>query len=61
MRTKGWMKFLALVVSIGAFSFPMTAFAAGDKDTTPPELTAVLEDETDREQGRQFRSGGGVH
>ena len=40
------MKFLALVGSIGAFSFPMTAFAAGDKDTTPPELTAVLEDET---------------
>ena len=38
MRNKGWMKFLALVVSIGALAFPMTAFAAGEKDTTPPEL-----------------------
>lgn len=57
MRTKGWMKFLALVVSIGAFSFPMTAFAAGDKDTTPPELTAVLEDETVKIESRDDNSG----
>ena len=57
MRSKGWMKFLALVVSIGAFSFPMTAFAAGDKDTTPPELTAVLEDETVKIESRDDNSG----
>ncbi len=57
MRTKGWMKFLALVVFIGAFSFPMTAFAAGDKDTTPPELTAVLEDETVKIESRDDNSG----
>lgn len=57
MRNKGWMKFLALVVSIGAFSFPMTAFAAGDKDTTPPELTAVLEDETVKIESRDDNSG----
>ena len=57
MRTKGWMKFLALVVSIGALAFPMTAFAAGDKDTTPPELTAVLEDETVKIESRDDNSG----
>ena len=57
MRIKGWMKFLALVVSIGAFAFPMTASAAGDKDTTPPELTAVLEDETVKIESRDDNSG----
>ena len=57
MRTKGWMKFLALVVSIGALAFPMTAFAAGEKDTTPPELTAVLEDETVKIESRDDNSG----
>ena len=57
MRTKGWMKFLALVVSIGALAFPMTASAAGDKDTTPPELTAVLEDETVKIESRDDNSG----
>lgn len=57
MRTKGWMKFLTLVVSIGALAFPMTAFAAGEKDTTPPELTAVLEDETVKIESRDDNSG----
>lgn len=57
MRNKGWMKFLALVVSIGAFAFPMTASAAGEKDTTPPELTAVLEDETVKIESRDDNSG----
>lgn len=57
MRNKGWMKFLALVVSIGALAFPMTAFAAGEKDTTPPELTAILEDETVKIESRDDNSG----
>lgn len=57
MRNKGWMKFLALVVSIGAIAFPMTASAAGEKDTTPPELTAVLEDETVKIESRDDNSG----
>lgn len=57
MRTKGWMKFLALVVSIGALAFPMTASAAGEKDTTPPELMAVLEDETVKIESRDDNSG----
>ncbi len=57
MRIKGWMKILALVVSIGALAFPMTALAAGGKDTTPPELTAVLEDETVKIESRDDNSG----
>lgn len=57
MRIKGWMKFLALVVSIGALAFPMTALAAGGKDTTPPEFTAVLEDETVKIESRDDNSG----
>lgn len=57
MRTKRVIKFLALVASIGAFAFPMTAFAAGGKDETPPELTAVLEDENVKIESRDDNSG----
>lgn len=46
MRTKRISLLVALVFLIGAMTLPMTAFAAGDKDTTPPTLTAVLDEET---------------
>lgn len=36
MRTKHIFKVLALVLCIGAFALPTTAFAAGGKDTVPP-------------------------
>ena len=57
MRNKGWMKFLALVVSIGAFAFPMTALAAGGKDTTPPELAASLDGDTLKIESSDDNSG----
>ena len=46
MRTKRISLLVALVFLIGAMTLPMAAFAAGDKDTTPPTLTAVLDEET---------------
>ena len=46
MRTKRISLLVALVFLIGAMTLPMTAFAVGDKDTTPPTLTAVLDEET---------------
>lgn len=44
MRTKHIFKVLALVLCIGAFTLPTTAFAAGGKDTVPPSLEASLTD-----------------
>ena len=41
MRTKKISLLLALMLVISAISLPLTAYAAGDKDTTPPELTAA--------------------
>lgn len=46
MRTKHIFKVLALVLCIGAFALPTTAFAAGEKDTVPPSLEASLTDGT---------------
>ena len=46
MRTKKISLLLALMLVISAISFPLTAYAAGDKDTTPPTLTAALDGET---------------
>ena len=43
MKTNKITLFLALMVTIGAMAFPLTAYAAGDKDTTPPELAASLD------------------
>lgn len=43
MRNKRISFLMALMFLISAVAFPMTAFAAGDKDTTPPELTASLD------------------
>lgn len=44
MRTKHIFKVLALVLCIGAFALPTTAFAAGGKDTVLPSLEASLTD-----------------
>ena len=46
MRTKKISLLLALVLVISAIALPLTAYAAGDKDTTPPEITASLDGDT---------------
>lgn len=45
MKTK-WMPLLALMLCVGLFLCPLTVHAAGDKDTTPPTLTATLDEGT---------------
>ena len=57
MRTKRISLLVALVVLIGAMTLPMTAFAAGGKDTTPPTLTAVLDGETVKIESSDDNSG----
>ena len=44
MRTTKISLLLALVLVISAIALPLTAYAAGDKDTTPPELAADVVD-----------------
>lgn len=43
MRTKTISLLVALILVVSAFSLPITAYAAGGRDTTPPKLTATLE------------------
>lgn len=57
MRTKRISLLVALVFLIGAMTLPMTAFAAGGKDTTPPTLTAVLDGETVKIESSDDNSG----
>lgn len=57
MRTKRMSLLVALVFLIGAMTLPMTAFAAGGKDTTPPTLTAVLDGETVKIESSDDNSG----
>lgn len=57
MRTKQISLLVALVFLIGAMTLPMTAFAAGGKDTTPPTLTAVLDGETVKIESSDDNSG----
>ena len=57
MRTKKISLLLALVLVISAIALPMTAFAAGDKDTTPPELTASLDGDTLKIESSDDNSG----
>lgn len=57
MRTKRISLLVALVFLIGAMTLPMTAFAAGGKDTTPPTLTAVLDGETVNIESSDDNSG----
>ncbi len=57
MRIKRISFLMALVFLISAMSLPMTAFAAGGKDTTPPTLTAVLDGETVKIESSDDTSG----
>lgn len=57
MRTNKITLFLALMVTIGAMAFPLTAYAAGDKDTTPPELAASLDGGTLKIESSDDNSG----
>ena len=57
MRTNKITLFLALMVTIGAMAFPLTAYAAEDKDTTPPELAASLDGGTLKIESSDDNSG----
>ena len=57
MRTKKISLLLALVLVISAISLPLTAYAAGEKDTTPPELTASLDGGTLKIESSDDHSG----
>lgn len=57
MRIKKISLLLALMLTISAITLPLTAYAAGDKDTTPPKLTAALEDDTLKIESSDEHSG----
>ena len=57
MRTKNIFLLLALVLVISAISLPLTAYAAGEKDTTPPELAASLDGGTLKIESSDDNSG----
>ena len=57
MRTKKISLLLALMLVISAIALPLTAYAAGDKDTTPPELAASLNGDTLKIESSDDNSG----
>ena len=57
MRTKKISLLLALMLVISALALPLTAYAAGDKDTTPPELAASLDGGTLKIKSSDDHSG----
>ncbi|ANU49339.1 bacteriocin [Enterocloster clostridioformis] len=57
MRTKKISLLLALILAVSAIALPLTAYAAGDKDTTPPELTASLDGDTLKIESSDDHSG----
>lgn len=57
MRTKKISLLLALVLVISAIALPLTAYAAGDKDTTPPKLAASLDGGTLKIESSDDNSG----
>lgn len=57
MRIKRLSLFLALILAIGATVLPLTAYAAGGKDTTPPKLTASLDGGTLKVESSDDNSG----
>lgn len=57
MRTKRISLLLALMLVISAMALPLTAYAAGDKDTTPPELAASLDGDTLKIESSDDHSG----
>ena len=57
MRTKKISLLLALVLVISAIALPLTAYATGNKDTTPPELAASLDGGTLKIKSSDDHSG----
>ena len=57
MRTKKISLLLALMLTISAIALPLTAYAAGDKDTTPPKLAASLDGSTLKIESSDDHSG----
>lgn len=57
MRTKKISLLLALMLTISAIALPLTAYAAGDKDTTPPKLSASLDGGTLKIESSDDNSG----
>lgn len=57
MRTKKISLLLVLMLAVSAIAFPLTAYAVGDKDTTPPELTASLDGDTLKIESSDDNSG----
>ena len=57
MRTNKISLLLALVLVISAIALPLTAYAAGAKDTTPPELAASLDGDTLKIESSDDHSG----
>lgn len=57
MRIKRFFPIVACLLLISTMTLPVTAFAAGSKDTTPPILTAVLEGETVKIESSDDNSG----
>ena len=57
MRTKKISLLLALMLTISAIALPLTAYAAGDKDTTPPKLAASLDGGTLKIESSDEHSG----
>lgn len=44
MKIKRWYVLAALVLCMGAFFMPLTAYASGEADTTPPDIGAEVLD-----------------
>lgn len=57
MRIKRFFPLVACLLLISTMALPVTAFAAGSKDTTPPTLTAVLEGKTVKIESSDDNSG----
>lgn len=57
MRIKRFFPLVACLLLISTMTLPVTAFAAGSKDTTPPTLTAVLEGKTVKIESSDDNSG----
>lgn len=57
MRIRKISLLAALMVSIGAFALPLTAYAGGEMDTSPPVLSASLDGSTLHVAGSDTESG----
>ena len=57
MRHRKISLLAALMVSIGAFALPLTAYAGGETDTSPPVLSASLDGSTLNVEGSDEEFG----